>query len=184
MKNRLSLTPLTHSVCLDMMLLRSFVCFWTTLTHFVVSKNKRIQLWFVFGEHSHALCLFMSSSAMRCIAIQQGRYLEILLFYYRVVVPACISLSGIIGQQKCGRMFLFSTHTMCFFISALQSNIVFVAWHIIACAVLYIFMCVMVSVVYDEFVCHCRCIQSSVFAYHSMCCVICLCLCVVMVSVV
>ena len=109
MKNRLSLTPLTHSVCLDMMLLRSFVCFWTTLTHFVVSKNKRIQLWFVFGEHSHALCLFMSSSAMRCIAIQQGRYLEIRLFYYRVVVPACISLSRIIGQQKCVHVFLYST---------------------------------------------------------------------------
>ena len=35
MKNLFSLTPLTHSVCLDMMLLMALVCFRTTLTHFV-----------------------------------------------------------------------------------------------------------------------------------------------------
>ena len=79
MKNLFSLTPLTHSLCIDMMLQRSLVCFRTTLTHFVLFKNHMNQwkicfrrplsqnlsvyiwcfrwLWIVFGQHSHTLWL-------------------------------------------------------------------------------------------------------------------------------
>ena len=105
-------------------------------------------------------------------------------FFYFIIESWCPHVYhsvGSLGNRSVCLCFCIPD-SMCFIISVLQSNIVFVAWHSIACEVVYVFMCVMVSVVYDEFVCHCSCIQSSVFAYHSMCSVICL--YVVMVSVV
>ena len=76
----------THTLCgLYKYMNQWKICFRKPLSHIVPVI---FPLWSVL----------ISPSAMRCIAIQQGRYLEIRLFYYRVVVPACISLSGIIGQ--------------------------------------------------------------------------------------